>query len=56
MDEKENLIAYCGLDCGNCPAFIATQKNDQEGLAKTATSWKAQFNVDVKPEDVVCDG
>jgi len=52
----EKLIAYCGLDCGKCPAFIATQKDDKEGLAKTAAQWAEQFKVEVKPEDVVCDG
>lgn len=56
MDDKENLVAYCGLDCSKCPAYIATQKDDQEGLAKTAADWSARFNVDVKPADVVCDG
>lgn len=50
------LIAYCGLDCGKCPAYIATQKNDKKGLAKTAAQWAEQFKVSVKPEDVVCDG
>ncbi|MCK4356498.1 DUF3795 domain-containing protein [Candidatus Bipolaricaulota bacterium] len=24
----EKMIAYCGLICTNCPAYIATQKND----------------------------
>jgi thiamine biosynthesis protein ThiC len=52
----EKLIACCGLDCGQCPAYIATQKDDQEGLAKTAAQWTEQFKVEVKPEDVICDG
>jgi len=50
------LIAYCGLDCAQCPAYIATQKNDKEGLAKTAAQWSKQFKVTVKPEGVICDG
>lgn len=50
------LIAYCGLDCVQCPAYIATQKNDKEGLAKTAAQWSKQFKATVKPEEVICDG
>ena len=52
----EKLIAYCGLDCCQCPAYIATQKDDQEGLAKTAAQWAEKFKVEVKPKDVICDG
>ncbi|MBM4402297.1 MAG: DUF3795 domain-containing protein [Candidatus Cloacimonetes bacterium] len=52
----KKLIAYCGIDCSKCPAYIATQKDDQEGLVKTAADWSARFNVDVKPSDVICDG
>lgn len=52
----EKLIACCGLDCIVCPAYIATQKDDKEGLAKTAKQWTEQFGTDVRPKDVVCDG
>ena len=27
---KDSLIAYCGLDCKNCEARIATINNDDE--------------------------
>jgi len=50
------LIAYCGLDCSQCPAYIATQKDDKKGLAKTAAAWSKQFGIKIKPEEVVCDG
>lgn len=53
---QDKLIAYCGLDCSVCSAFIATQKNDKEGLAKTAARWSERFKVKIKPEDVVCNG
>ena len=29
-----NIIAYCGLNCSDCPAYIATQKDDIEELKK----------------------
>jgi len=52
----EKLIAYCGIDCKRCPAYIATQRNDKEGLAKIAAEWSARFKTKIKPEDIVCDG
>jgi len=27
---KENLVAVCGLYCGACPMYIATQTNDEQ--------------------------
>ena len=30
------MIATCGLTCTECPAYIATQPNDAEALAKVA--------------------
>ncbi|MGM9794578.1 MAG: DUF3795 domain-containing protein, partial [Candidatus Cryptobacteroides sp.] len=30
------LIGYCGLDCGQCDARIATVNNDDELRARTA--------------------
>lgn len=50
------LMACCGIDCAVCPAYIATQKNDKKGLAKTAAKWSKLYKVDTKPEDVICDG
>lgn len=50
------IIVYCGLDCGKCPAYIATQNNDKKALAKTAAEWSKEFNQEIKPDDIVCDG
>ena len=33
------LIGYCGLDCGQCDARIATVNNDDELRARTAKLW-----------------
>ena len=44
-------ISYCGLDCAACPAYIATQAGDQEGLKKTAETWSRELGLDIKPED-----
>ena len=54
--EKKMMIASCGLDCGQCPAYIATQKNDDNLRAETAKNWSAQFNAKISPADINCDG
>lgn len=48
-------IAYCGLDCSKCPAFIAKQDNNQELREKTAIEWSSS-GFTVKPEEVNCNG
>ncbi len=51
------ILAYCGLDCGECEAYIATQKNDKAGLEATAKKWAAQFGgKELGAEACVCDG
>ena len=48
-------IAYCGLDCNQCPAFIAKQTNDQDLREKTAKEWSGGGFV-VTPDQVNCTG
>lgn len=50
------IIAYCGLVCSECPAYIATQNDDQALRAKTAEEWSRQYGLVMKPEDINCDG
>jgi hypothetical protein len=51
------IQAYCGLDCGECEAYIATQADDRAGLEETARKWAAQFGGSVGSwEACVCDG
>lgn len=49
-------ISICGIDCGACPAYIATQNNDQEKRVETAAEWSKMFKADIKPNDVNCNG
>jgi hypothetical protein len=54
-------IAYCGLDCTNCPTFIATKTNDQALREKTALEWSKLYapytgRNDLRAEEMVCDG
>ncbi len=50
------LIAYCGLNCEECPAYQATQNNDQGLREKVAIGWSKEFNWDLTAEDINCDG
>lgn len=50
------MIAYCGLDCSKCIGYLATQSGDDKQLASVARQWSKQFNADVKPEHILCDG
>ena len=50
------MTAFCGLICSECGAFIATQNNDDEKRAEVAQLWSKQYNVELKPEDINCDG
>lgn len=49
-------IAFCGLNCAKCIGFIATQSGNKKELDKVAKEWSVQFNADIKPEHVLCDG
>jgi hypothetical protein len=53
MDE---MIAYCGLDCAKCPAYVATQANDMEALRKVAAEWTVTYKFAFTPEAILCDG
>jgi hypothetical protein len=52
----EKMIAYCGLTCSECPAYIATKKNDYESKVKLAQRWSKEYEHPFKPEDINCDG
>ncbi len=52
----EKQIAYCGLVCTDCNAYIATQNDDDAMRKETAAQWSKQYNVDIKPEDINCVG
>ena len=51
-----NLNAYCGLKCAGCPAYIATQNNDEALRAKTAAEWTVKHNHPFTPEMINCTG
>ncbi len=49
-------IAYCGLDCGSCPALLATRRGDMEALARVAERWGAGTGTTIGAESILCDG
>lgn len=49
-------IAYCGLDCEKCEAFIATKNDDDDLRRKVARLWSELNNVEITPEMINCDG
>jgi hypothetical protein len=50
------MISVCGLLCNECGAFIATAKDSDEKRAEVAELWSQQYNQNIKPEDINCDG
>ncbi len=53
----ENMFkSVCGLDCKECPAYIAMITDDNELRTKTAKEWSKQFCVEFSPESINCVG
>lgn len=60
----EKSIAYCGIDCSECPVLIATAEDDDELRKKTAEEWSKlytdileSFGIPrLKPGDMNCYG
>ena len=47
------IIAFCGIDCTACPAYVGTQAGDEELLAKTAAEWSVG-DEQLTVEDMEC--
>jgi hypothetical protein len=59
VDEKH--IAFCGLDCTRCGAYIATKENNDVRRREVANQWnKAEWSKKYarkfEPADINCDG
>ena len=52
----KEMIAYCGLDCEKCDAYIATINDDQKLREKTAKLWAELNNAPILPEHINCQG
>jgi len=47
-------ISYYGIDCSECPVYIATQKNDLEEIERIAKEW-SHDSLSFTPENIFCD-
>ncbi len=53
----EPMIAVCGLDCAACPAYLATQANDEAAKERVAAQWRIEFkNPAISAANLSCDG
>ena len=53
----DKIIAYCGLNCAECPAYLATQSGDPAALERVVAEWRVAFNApDMTAESIICDG
>jgi hypothetical protein len=55
-EQIEEMMAYCGLVCTECPTYKATKKNDNMARAKIAEEWSRQYQHTFKPDDINCNG
>ena len=46
----------CGISCSGCGAYLAYQSNDDNLREKTAKEWSKEYNADIKPENINCNG
>jgi hypothetical protein len=52
----KKMVAYCGLVCTDCGAYIATQQNDDKLRQKVADDWTKKYNHPFKAADINCVG
>lgn len=53
----DKIIAYCGLNCSECPAYLATQADDLAALERVAAEWRVAFNApEITAAGIACDG
>ncbi len=50
------LLAYCGINCEECEAFIAAKNDDIILKEKVANKWSKLYGTKIKPEDINCQG
>lgn len=51
----KKIIAYCGIDCSECPAYLATKSGDFKEIRKVAKEWSSD-SMTFEPEEVRCEG
>jgi hypothetical protein len=51
-----DLIAACGFDCRNCPAYQATHGGDKAEQERVAAKWSQANSRAMTVKDILCDG
>lgn len=52
---KWKTCAFCGIECTECPAYIAKEKDDDKLREETAQKW-GNPEFPLSPSDINCDG
>lgn len=52
----DKYIAFCGLDCRKCAAYIATKNDDDKLRAEVAKEWSKLNKVEILPSMINCEG
>lgn len=52
----DKMISYCGIDCSKCESYLATQNDSDMERKKIAEQCRIEFHVDLKPEEINCNG
>jgi len=55
MTPLRNLLAYCGISCVNCPAYVASMDGDALQRDDLAREWSTEA-YPLSAEDVYCEG
>jgi hypothetical protein len=50
------MLAYCGLDCEKCQAYIATYYNDDQMRKRIALEWSERFGRKFDYKEINCNG
>ncbi len=49
-------VSYCGLNCEECEAYVATKTNDNKLKKKVAKKWSQLYGIVVEPDEISCAG
>ena len=52
----DKVIAYCGLTCTECGAYIATMNDDDEKRSEVAAQWSEEYGGEFTAKDISCMG
>jgi hypothetical protein len=56
VQDDSLMIAYCGLNCLECEAFKATEREDIKALTELARRWGKHDNSAYRATDLECRG